>query len=220
MNIEIGDNLKTWTTVSVILAILTIGIAIANFIVPMPSAAKAEAVGKEAVRAEKAGLVVKETELAELQAMESGIWEGLSETVTPQILQAVTVIAKAQGVTLKSFRPQNPVADGDISRGNYVVLIEGSFPKVVSFAKAIDSESSRLGVSQVQMASVDQETDSVNATIGIVAYIRQPEVKKGRTSEIATTKDATGNTDKKDTQIKKELSNDSSKSSSVPKESN
>jgi|GEM_PF-1806241 len=220
MNIEIGDNLKTWTTMSIILAVLTIGIAIANFLIPMPDAKKAEEVGKEAVAAGKAELAVRERELEELKAADPAIWEGLTETVTPQILQSVTLMAKAQGVTLKSFRPQNPVADGDISRSNFVVLIEGPFPKVVAFTKAIDTKSSRLGLNQVQLAAVDQETDVVSATVSVIAYIRQPEVKKGRTSEVATTKNPNPNENKKGAQIKEELSNDSTKPTSQPKESN
>jgi Tfp pilus assembly protein PilO len=185
----------------------------------MPNADKAEAIGKEAVAAGQADLAARTKELEELKAADPGIWEGLTETVTPQILQTITVIAKSQDVKLKSFRPQNPVADGDISRSNFVVIIEGSFPKVVAFSKAIDSASSNLGLSQVQIASVDQETDMVNATISVIAYIRQPEVKKGRTSEVATVKTPNEESTTKGAQIKKELANDPAKPTSIPKES-
>ncbi|MFM9873605.1 MAG: type 4a pilus biogenesis protein PilO [Fimbriimonadaceae bacterium] len=219
MNLELGDNLKTWTAICAIFAFLTIGIAVANFIIPLPNSKEAEIDGKNSVKQAKAALNASQDELAELEASNPGLWEGQTETVTPQILQAVTVIAKTQGVTLKSFRPQNPVADGDISRSNFVVLVDGSFPKVVAFTKALDSSTSRLGVNQVQIASIDQESDTVNATIGIIAYIRQPEVKKGRDTTATTDTTPTKGDSKKVVPINKEVSNDPAKQSSLPKDS-
>lgn len=219
MNLELGDNLKTWTAVCAIFAFLAIGIAAANFMIPMPNAKEAEIDGKNNVKQAKAELTKSQDELAELKSADPGIWEGQTETVTPQILQAITVIAKTQGVTLKSFRPQKPVADGDISRSNFIVLIDGSFPKVVSFIKALDATTSKLGVNQVQIASIDQESDSVNATIGIIAYIRQPETKKGRTE--VNDNDLKTNSEKisKDVPNNTEQSNEPEKATSSPKES-
>lgn len=178
MNFEFGNNLRTWNLACYALATVVAAIAIAHAVLPMPNPEAAKKDGRGRLELAKSERDIAQKELDDLKAGSAAIWEGQAETVTPQVLQSVTMIAKTQGVNLKSFRPQNPVSDGNLARVSYSVMVDGPFPKVVAFIRALDSESSRLGVNLVQMASVDQESDNVGATIGVIAYVRMPEATK------------------------------------------
>lgn len=193
MNFEFGNNLRTWNLLCYALATLVTAIAIAHATLPMPDPKAAKRDGKGRLDLAKTERDIAQKELDERKSESAAVWEGEASTITPQILQSVTMIAKAQGVNLKSFRPQNPVADGNISRASFSVMVDGPFPKVVSFIRALDAESSRLGVNLVQMAAVDQQGDTVGATIGVIAYVRMPDVKKpstGGTNNSQSTKDS------------------------------
>lgn len=214
MNFELGNNLRTYNIFIGILLLVLIGVAAFFTIVPKPNKLVAERAG--ILRLEKAEreLKLNEAKLEALQVKDAAIWEGQADTVTPQILQSISIIAKAQGINLKSFRPQAPIADGEISRGNYVLLIDGSFPDVANFVRALESPTSRLAVSQVQLTAVDQETDKVNATVGVVAYVLQPKVLNKREAEMAA-KAAEEAKATESTQNKDELANDSPATSSA-----
>lgn len=192
---------------------MTAGVALAHFTMPTPDAKLEERKGRANLEKAIKAREISEMQLANLESEASGMWEGAPESITAQILQSVTVIAKAQGITMKSFRPQTAIADGDLSRNNYLVLLEGSFPQVVAFARSIDTPSSRLGISLVQVAAADQESDAVNASIGIVAYVKMPEVEKkpnpgtnDKTSKEAVTKNEGPNKDNSMNEVKKETS--------------
>ncbi|MBS1711770.1 MAG: hypothetical protein JSS71_08605 [Armatimonadetes bacterium] len=178
MNFEFRNNLRTWNLACYALATVVAAIAIAHAVLPMPNPEAAKKDGKGRLELAKSERDIAQKELDDRKAGSAAIWEGQAETVTPQVLQSVTMIAKTQGVNLKSFRPQNPVADGNLARVSYSVMVDGPFPKVVAFIRALDSESSRLGVNLVQMASVDQESDNIGATIGVIAFVRMPEATK------------------------------------------
>lgn len=209
MNFELGNNLRTYNILTVLLLLCLAGIATFFFIVPKPDPEIAERAGKLRLEKAQKELNLNLAKQASLKEKNPALWEGQTETITPQILQSISVIAKAQGVNLKSFRPQTPVADGDLSRGNYVLLIDGTFPQVANFVRALDSAANRLGVSQVQISSSDQESDKVNATVAVIAYVKQPVVEKSRESSEKS----------KETSQKDEKSpNDSPASSSAPGE--
>lgn len=217
MNIEIGDNLRTWTIICALLCLMTIGVAVAHYTIPSADAKLEERRGKAHLEAAIKDRKASEEKLAALEIGDTAMWEGVSESVTSQILQSVTVIAKTQNINLKSFRPQTAVADGDLSRNNYVVLIEGSFPQVVGFIRSIDTPSSRLGISLVQVSASDQETDSVNATVGIVAYVKMPDATEVAKNEKKATGSESTTTNNVDPNMKKTM-NDEEKSASQPKE--
>ncbi|MBX3115088.1 MAG: hypothetical protein KF836_11025 [Fimbriimonadaceae bacterium] len=176
MNLEIGNNRKTWNAVCALALVLMLVIALADMFVPKPTEAKEKQNRHQQVNELERKIKTDEDYLQELILAETGTWEGDQEVVTPKILQTVSQLASSHNVNLKSFRPQSPVSDGDTIRAHFVILADGKFPDMASFMKALESNSTKIGTNVVQIASADQESDMVNATIGIVAYIKAPEV--------------------------------------------
>jgi len=176
VNLEIGNNRKTWNVVCALALVMMLVIALADMFIPKPTEAKEIASRHQQVNELERKIKSDEDYLQELILEDTGMWEGDQEVVTPKILQAVSQLAAANKVNLKSFRPQSPVSDGDTIRAHFVILADGKFPDIAAFLRALDSSSTKVGTNVVQIASADQESDQINATIGIVAYIKAPVV--------------------------------------------
>lgn len=192
MNIEFGNNIRTWNLVcGIALAIIAI-ITIYDVVVPKADANRVRNQRSREVSKLEAQLRADSARLEKLRAANPSIWDGQLEDVTPRILAEATRLASSNGVNLKSFRPQNPVTDGETMRANFVMLVDGSFPKVAALIRAIDSPASRIGLSVVQISSADQESDTVNATLGIIAYLKAPAPPKRTNSSNSQTSGGNG----------------------------
>jgi hypothetical protein len=57
------------------------------------------------------------------------------------------------------------------------VTVEGSFPDVMGFVKAVQAPENKLSVAQIQLASADGASDMVTLTLGLNAFARPGEEK-------------------------------------------
>lgn len=178
MNIELGHNVKTWNLVIGLALVLLVAVAAYDLIVPKPSVQKERVRMNREIRKAEIDRNEAEAKLAALTANPPKAFEVLPEKATPQILAEVTRLAGESKVNVKSFRPQRPDMNGAMARLTYVVLADGTFDQAMSFAKALDAADNRIGVTQIQFASADGETDKVNVTIGIVAYADKPKATR------------------------------------------
>ncbi len=175
MNIEFGNNIRTWNIVCGLALFVMVLIAAFDLFVPKPDYQavidrRAEQIADLEIEVARAS-----AELERLQSATPNIWEGNMEDVTPRLLAEASRLCANHNVNLKSFRPQNPVSDGETIRANYVMLVDGSFPQVTALIRAIDSPASRIGLSVIQISAADQESDRVNATLGVIAFLKAPE---------------------------------------------
>jgi Tfp pilus assembly protein PilO len=106
-------------------------------------------------------------------------WAVPSDQVAAQSLAKITGFAKARNITVVAFRPQKTVEVEGLTQLPFLILVDGKFPEVMQFMKDIERTDTKLAVSLVQMASADEASDRVSATIGAAAYL-QPQ-KKGAT---------------------------------------
>lgn len=180
MNLELGNNKRTWNIVCVIAVLVMMVIAIADLVMPKPTVDKEIVKRNREVQQMEIKLRKDQEELERLILEDSGLWQGAQEEVTPKILQEVSKLATANRVNLKSFRPQTPVSDGETIRAHFVILADAKFPDMAKFVRALESGSTKIGLNIVQLSSADQESDQVNATIGIVAFLKAPVVVKKR----------------------------------------
>lgn len=178
MNIELGHNVKTWNLVIAFALVLLVAVAAFDLLVPKPSVQKERVRMTSELRKAEISRDEAEEKLEELTLNPPKAFEVLPEKATPAILAEVTRLAGTSKVNVKSFRPQRPDMNGAMARLTYVVLADGTFDQAMAFAKALDASDNRIGVTQIQFASADGETDKVNVTIGIVAYAEKPKVTR------------------------------------------
>jgi Tfp pilus assembly protein PilO len=171
MNIELGNNVRTYTALCAALILAIIGVACYHFLAPYPSPKAAERRTDRQIERAESDLKRKQETLANLKSGEKAVWQGAAQTVLPQVLQSVSILAKAQDIKLKTFRPQAPITDGEVTRATYLTMVEGPFPQVAAFIRSIDRPDSQLATSTIQISALDQESDLVTATVGILAYI-------------------------------------------------
>ena len=98
------------------------------------------------------------------------LWTEAPDAISPQALGIVTEAAKKHGLKLSAFRPQKSTIEGALEELNYVVAIEGRFPAAAEFLRTLETPGNRLAVNLFQVTSSDGATDSVTATVGLVAF--------------------------------------------------
>lgn len=178
---QLGNNVLTWNLVIIVSAIVIVGVFVAEFFLPEPVMSKERQRYTAQVRETKLETEEAKEQLVILtDALERFTYSGQAEAVTPKILEQVNQLAETKSVNVKSFRPQRIEPSEGLVKLPYVLQISGTYPNVVSFVRTIDEPSTLFSVYLLQVAAADGETDQVNATVGIVAFARPPEVKKER----------------------------------------
>ena len=121
----------------------------------------------------KANIAIKDA-LKSIDAAKKTIanrtWTGTPEEVLPIALQKVATMAQAHHLKIVGFHPQTVIVAPSITLIPCVVNVDGSFVNVVAFEKDIEGDSTNLTVNLMQLATADQETNKVTASIGVVAY--------------------------------------------------
>jgi Tfp pilus assembly protein PilO len=97
-------------------------------------------------------------------------WSIPQDEVGPAALAKVASLAKARNLKLTAFRPQKTAVMDGLTQMPFLILVDGPFPSVVQFMKDINRTDTKLAVTVVQMASADEASDRVTATIGAAAY--------------------------------------------------
>jgi hypothetical protein len=150
-------------------AILAIDIAI-----PMPAVKKTNQAGKKAVNLAIKTVDVLRKDTAEKRAeIDSRIWKGSSDSVSSQTLDKASTMAKTHGLHLTAFRPQKPDEQGELTRLVYVMTLEGPYPGLQAMVRELETPENRLSVHMVQVASSDEASDLVTATVGVSAFIEK-----------------------------------------------
>lgn len=106
-------------------------------------------------------------------------WPGTSEEVLPLALQKVATIAQSHHLKIVGFHPQNVITAPNISLVPLIINVDGPFTSVIAFARELETPGTNLNVNLMQLATADQESNKVTASIGIVAY--QPVIDESAT---------------------------------------
>lgn len=165
------SNDRTWKGFLVVVSLILASLLAAMVYLPdaKPQFGPAERAQKQAaVRSATVGANQKADSAREDAA--KYLWSEKPDAIAPQALGIVTGAAKTHGLKLSAFRPQKPVVEGDLEVLNYVVALEGRFPAVADFLRTLETPGNRLAVNLFQVTSSDGATDSVTATVGLVAF--------------------------------------------------
>lgn len=171
-DIKLGNDVRTWNMVGALAIVVLLALLIADQLIPTPSVAGARKAASEKER--KLTMEYKE-KLEKYEVSKTVIaasaWGGAAERVSPAILDRLTKIASIKGLKIQSFRPQKIQDAADLEVLAYSLSIEGPFPNVMSFIQLVEKQEKNLAVTLVQVASADGETDEVNASLGIAAFV-------------------------------------------------
>lgn len=105
-------------------------------------------------------------------------WPQTIDEISPSALGRVGELARQAGVKVTSFRPQRTQDDTDVPAIPFLVTVEGEYPRVLTLLRLLESETTRLAVTLVQIAAADGATDRVNTTYGITAFLTPEEIQK------------------------------------------
>ncbi len=99
------------------------------------------------------------------------------QQVGADVMSQVGGLAEKESVKVTAFRPQRSEPNAGMTRYPYSVVCEGAFPAVSRFVRAIEAPGTKLATVSVQIVAADGETDKVTATIGLVAFLNNSQVK-------------------------------------------
>lgn len=106
----------------------------------------------------------------------SRLWVGDAEAIGARSLDNVSKIAKAHNVKLSAFRPQRAIEAAELEQIPFLTLVEGKYPAVASFVRTLEQPALKLAVGSVQITATDGASDTVSASILLIAY-RDPSLK-------------------------------------------
>lgn len=164
---KIDSKHLNWGAISAVIAL--VAIAAYDRFMPMPgetgpkttkSAAQLEAEKKEAM-----------TSLDESEKLVNSMtWPGTRDEVGPAAMAWVSKQAREAYLDVSAFRPQRTIDAQGLDQLNYLVTAEGPYPSMIKFIRSFETPDSMVAVKALQLNSVDGASDSVRATITLVAY--------------------------------------------------
>ncbi len=156
-----------WGAISAVVVLVLI--AAYDLIVPPPGTERIVTRKSESqLKADKENAMM---ELAESeQTVNSLTWQVSRDEVGPNAMAWVSQRARQNNVEVSAFRPQRTVDAEGLHQLNYLVTAEGPYPSVMRFIKEFEGPGSLLAIKALQVASIDGASDTVRATISLVAY--------------------------------------------------
>ena len=154
-------------------AVLMLGTLIGTLIFKPPDAKKAvagtvQSINKNKLDAKTANKLY-ETKLASARMR---LWDMSDDKIAPEALKRLNALAKKHGLTLTTFRAnQKEVSAGALNILPLFVTLDGPFPGVGEFVRDFEENESLLVLSMLQIASTDQTSHKVTASVAINAYI-------------------------------------------------
>lgn len=170
-----NSEMKTWTNATIGAMVVCVLLLLFQFFGPKPASQtrkwQEEKLDLEKkINGAKENLPDAETELA------AKVWTESPDQLGAILMGAVQANARKNGLNMLAFRPQKTEEDSGVVRHGYSVSLEGRFPQVIEFLRAVETPESKLAVGTLQIAAADGATDAVTATVGIVAYRRAEEI--------------------------------------------
>ncbi|MDX2065622.1 MAG: type 4a pilus biogenesis protein PilO [Fimbriimonadaceae bacterium] len=110
------------------------------------------------------------------QVIDRTVWNTPIDKISPLALANVNGYVGKHGLNLIRFQPQRNGSVAKLSQLPFVLTVDGSFPKVMALLDEFRSADRRLAVNLVQIASADQSSSKVTATIGLVAFAKEQAV--------------------------------------------
>ena len=178
-------SLKFWNGVAIAAILALIATLAADYAFPKPTfRSRTEAKNKADNQAREQAYALAQDFEKQRTEIEARVWKESSDSVGAQTLDKATNMARAHALNLTAFRPQKPDEQGELTRLAYVMTLEGPYPGLQAMVRELETPSNRLSVHLVQVASADEGSDLVTATVGVSAFIEKPKTEpaaKGRT---------------------------------------
>lgn len=161
---------KTLTAATLAAGLVIILMVIYQFVVPMPVTKGAEKYLRDQTElALKSRIAIEKAEKLEKSNI-ARLWDLGPEALGPIAMSRVSNMAKSNNLSLVSFRPLRNASAGDLVRSGFTIALEGTFPKVIQFARKLETPETKLAVVSLQVTATDGASDNVSATVGVIAY--------------------------------------------------
>lgn len=162
---------NNYTQIAVAGLVICLGALCFDLFGPKPSASRSGAARKKEEVKLEADTKRLRKQVSELQIKnDERLWSEPIDEVGPKAMTLLESFARQNNLKVISFRPQRVEEEAGLERMPYQISLEGSFPKVISFVRSVETPTTKIAVTNVQIASVDGASDTVSATIGLVAY--------------------------------------------------
>jgi hypothetical protein len=120
-----------------------------------------------------------------LASTQMRLWTDSDDVIAPKTLKILTDLAEKHGLKVSSFRPQKEMAAGALTILPFFVSVDGPFPGVGDYLRDFEENQQTLIVTNVQIASSDQNTHAVTGSIEVCAYI-DPNRDAGKAAVVST----------------------------------
>lgn len=173
-----NSEMRPWNVLIALSVIAMAVFAAIDYLLPKPTLAQSAQRHRRAEKDVRDKMAKLRSDLAEIdRRVDQRTWKGTADSVGAQALDIADGIAKAHSMTMSAFRPQKAMDDGELTRLSFVMTLEGRFVGLQQVVRELETPSRRLSVHLVQVASADEASDLVNATVGITAFLEKPKPK-------------------------------------------
>ncbi|MBS1708173.1 MAG: type 4a pilus biogenesis protein PilO [Armatimonadetes bacterium] len=176
---KLGDNLATWNAACIAVVVAIVGVIVFDRVAPKPrlkdTITKLDKSRRELMQKTAAGKLKLETAT---KGVEQYTWQKPVTEVGPAVLDKINLSAMEKGVKVTTFRPQRVQAADPLKVAEFTVSIQGQFLQVVAFVNSLEAPESKLVVSSAQISSTDAATSLTSASIGLMAFVKEPEAAK------------------------------------------
>lgn len=173
-----NTDMRPWNVLILLSVMVMAAFAAVDFFLPRPTLAQSIQRYRRAEKDLREKSAKLREDLAEIdRRIEQRTWKGTPDSVGAQALDIADGIAKAHQMSMSAFRPQKAMDDGELTRLSFVMTLEGRFVGLQQVVRELETPARRLSVHLVQVASADEASDLVNATVGITAFLEKPKPK-------------------------------------------
>lgn len=159
-----------WQTASYVAIAVTVGLLAFHLLAPMPSAAQTTKRHRaEEIKTAEETKSLRDEVLRIKTEIAPNLWDVPVDELGAAVMGVVDKAVTGKALKIQGFRPQKPITVSGVTRYPYLVVLQGPFQQVVGFVREIESTGTKLAVNGVQMSGADGATDTVTATVGIVA---------------------------------------------------
>ncbi len=106
-----------------------------------------------------------------MESVNSKVWHSDADTLGNETLASLTTLAEKNGLILSGFRTEKPIQVASLQEAPLVVVLDGSFQKVMTFVKGLEGTDSKLAMNLLSVSVSDTGTDHVTATLGLIGFL-------------------------------------------------
>lgn len=166
-----SKTLAIWNGVIVASLLIAVTAFALNFAMPKPGLKLSPTKRVEREEGAKGDAKAWQAKLEEARAtIDARVWTEEVDAIQTKAMALASKLAQDAKVSLNAFRPQKSSENGGLLVIPFLISLEGPYPNVVRLLESLETPANKIAVNLVQLTSADGASDTVTATVGVLAF--------------------------------------------------